>query len=166
MAAHALGPKARSAQSLAVRHRDRGHRPRARARVARWNGQTLGRNAFSVAQHSLVVRRNLPQARAGWSKENRLLALLHDAPEYVIGDMISPFKAALGLDYKASKANSKPPSISASGLPAHPPQTGQSHHQARRPDLRLFRSGANSRDSRSAKRRAFSARPSAGSNSI
>ncbi len=26
--------------------------------------------------------------------------MLHDAPEYVIGDMISPFKAVLGGDYK------------------------------------------------------------------
>ncbi len=70
------------------------------ARVARWNGQTLGPHAFSVAQHSLVVedvvRRLKPQIEPRW----RLAALLHDAPEYVIGDMISPFKAALGLDYR------------------------------------------------------------------
>ncbi len=71
------------------------------ARVARWNGQTIGDNAFSVAQHSLVVedvvRRLQPDIEPRW----RLAALLHDAPEYVIGDMISPFKAALGLDYRA-----------------------------------------------------------------
>ena len=71
------------------------------ARVARWNGQTIGPHAFSVAQHSLVVedlvRRLDPQIEPRW----RLAALLHDAPEYVIGDMISPFKAALGLDYRA-----------------------------------------------------------------
>ena len=71
------------------------------ARVARWNGQTTGDNGFSVAQHSLVVedlvRRLQPAIEPRW----RLAALLHDAPEYVIGDMISPFKAALGLDYRA-----------------------------------------------------------------
>jgi 5'-deoxynucleotidase YfbR-like HD superfamily hydrolase len=71
------------------------------ARVARWNGQTVGAHAFSVAQHCLVVedlvRKLRPEIEPGW----RLAALLHDAPEYVIGDMISPFKAALGLDYRA-----------------------------------------------------------------
>ena len=70
------------------------------ARVARWNGQTHGDHAFSVAQHSLVVEnifsRIVPDANA----EGRLMALLHDAPEYVIGDMISPFKAVVGGGYK------------------------------------------------------------------
>lgn len=71
------------------------------ARVARWNGQTLGAHAFSVAQHSLLVL-DIFEARAdGWQPEWRRAALLHDAPEYVVGDLISPFKAALGLDYKA-----------------------------------------------------------------
>jgi 5'-deoxynucleotidase YfbR-like HD superfamily hydrolase len=69
------------------------------ARVARWNGQTSGDWALSVAQHSLLVERLLPHFRndvpTGW----RLLALLHDAPEYVVGDLITPFKAALGGDY-------------------------------------------------------------------
>jgi 5'-deoxynucleotidase YfbR-like HD superfamily hydrolase len=38
--------------------------------------------------------------RPGLEPRWRLAALLHDASEYVIGDMISPFKAALGLDYR------------------------------------------------------------------
>ena len=71
------------------------------ARVARWNGQTQGDHAFSVAQHCLLVeditRRQNPRLDRRW----RLASLLHDAPEYVIGDMISPFKAAVGIDYKA-----------------------------------------------------------------
>lgn len=71
------------------------------ARVARWNGQTKGDHAFSVAQHCLVVEaltaKLEPQIEPRW----RLAALLHDAPEYVIGDMISPFKNALGVDYRA-----------------------------------------------------------------
>ncbi len=71
------------------------------ARVARWNGQTHGDHAFSVAQHCVLVERICAHVNPGLDKSARLAALLHDAPEYVIGDMISPFKAALGLDYKA-----------------------------------------------------------------
>lgn len=71
------------------------------ARVARWNGQTKGDHAFSVAQHCLLVEAIYAHTNEGTSGSNRLAALLHDAAEYVIGDMISPFKAALGVDYKA-----------------------------------------------------------------
>jgi 5'-deoxynucleotidase YfbR-like HD superfamily hydrolase len=71
------------------------------ARVARWNGQTLGSHAFSVAQHALLVEALVATAKPGADRRWLLAALLHDAPEYVIGDLISPFKAALGLDYKA-----------------------------------------------------------------
>lgn len=74
------------------------------ARVARWNGQTQGGQIFSVAQHSVLVAEILktiePAAPARWL----LFALLHDAPEYVIGDMISPFKAALGEAYRECEA--------------------------------------------------------------
>lgn len=67
--------------------------------VARWNGQTHGDWPYSVAEHSLLVeeiyRRSNPGAPAKWC----LAALLHDAPEYVIGDMISPVKAAVGPGY-------------------------------------------------------------------
>jgi uncharacterized protein len=71
------------------------------ARVARWNGQTKGDNAFSVAQHCVLVEDIALHLDPELDRGARLAALLHDAPEYVIGDMISPFKAALGLDYKA-----------------------------------------------------------------
>ena len=70
------------------------------SRVARWNGQTRGRHAFSVAQHSVLVEEIVAQLSPECAAETRLTALLHDAPEYVIGDMISPFKAAMGGDYK------------------------------------------------------------------
>jgi uncharacterized protein len=70
------------------------------ARVARWNGQTLGDHAFSVAQHSLIVEEIAAFIDPGLSPEFRLMALLHDGSEYVIGDMISPFKTALGVDYR------------------------------------------------------------------
>lgn len=71
------------------------------ARVARWNGQTTGEHAFSVAQHVLVVEEIARSLNPEWSAKWCLAALLHDAPEYVIGDLISPFKTAIGLDYKA-----------------------------------------------------------------
>jgi len=71
------------------------------ARVARWNGQTNGAHIFSVAQHTLLVEA-LARARApGLDRRARLAILLHDAPEYVIGDMISPFKTVIGDAYKA-----------------------------------------------------------------
>lgn len=71
------------------------------ARVARWNGQTTGLNAFSVAEHSVIVTELCLQLTPDMTAEEQLLALLHDAPEYVIGDMISPFKAILGDSYKS-----------------------------------------------------------------
>jgi uncharacterized protein len=71
------------------------------ARVARWNGQTYGEHAFSVAEHTVLVETIAGTLNPGWEKAWRLAALLHDAPEYVIGDLISPFKAAIGFDYKA-----------------------------------------------------------------
>ncbi len=74
------------------------------ARVARWNGQTKGPEIFSVAQHSLLVEALFASGSPPQPSEARLAALLHDAPEYVIGDMISPFKAAVGGDYKRVEA--------------------------------------------------------------
>src|SRR6202163_2270500 len=71
------------------------------ARVARWNGQTSGAHIFSVAQHTLLVEAVMREQMPRVDVRYRLAALLHDAPEYVIGDMISPFKAVLGSDYKA-----------------------------------------------------------------
>lgn len=71
------------------------------ARVARWNGQTTGAHAFSVAQHSLAVTSIVEALQPSLARPFLRAALLHDAPEYVIGDLISPFKAAIGLDYKA-----------------------------------------------------------------
>ena len=70
------------------------------ARVARWNGQTVGDHAFTVAQHSLLVEEIFCAIMPEASAMQRLAALLHDAPEYVIGDMISPFKSVVGGGYK------------------------------------------------------------------
>ena len=89
------------------------------ARVARWNGQPVGAHAFSVAQHSMLVEEICRKLAPDWDKPKRLMALLHDAPEYVIGDMISPFKAALGLDYKAFEAKLEAAIHVRFGLPPH-----------------------------------------------
>ena len=67
--------------------------------VARWNGQTIGDYAYSVAEHSLLVEQIFTRIYPQATPAQRLTALLHDAPEYVIGDMISPVKAAVGPGY-------------------------------------------------------------------
>lgn len=93
------------------------------ARVARWNGQTIGDNAFSVAEHSLLVeelaRRLKPDLPPHWC----LVVLLHDAPEYVIGDMISPFKTVMGGSYKEIEARLQGAIHLRFGLPAETPKT-------------------------------------------
>ena len=90
------------------------------ARVARWNGQTEGAHIFSVAQHSLLVE-TIARQRARLDRASRLGVLLHDAPEYVIGDMISPFKAVIGDAYKAVEARLLAAIRLRFGLPAELP---------------------------------------------
>jgi 5'-deoxynucleotidase YfbR-like HD superfamily hydrolase len=90
------------------------------ARVARWNGQTHGAHAYSVAEHSVLVERIFAKLKPEPSSQQRLAALLHDAPEYVIGDMISPFKAALGFDYRAFEDRLEAAIYRRFGLPPHP----------------------------------------------
>ena len=91
------------------------------ARVTRWNGQTKGTYGLSVAQHSLLVEgilsRNAPQLAQKW----RLAGLIHDAPEYVIGDMITPFKAALSPRYQQIEARLQEAVHIRFGLPAELP---------------------------------------------
>lgn len=93
------------------------------ARVARWNGQTLGPHALSVAQHSVLVEQIAATLAPAddWGPQQCLAALLHDAAEYVVGDLISPFKAALGLDYKAFELNLMRAVHRRFGLPDHLP---------------------------------------------
>lgn len=90
--------------------------------VARWNGQTHGEFPYSVAEHSLLVERVYveisPKAPTKW----RMAALLHDAPEYVIGDMISPVKAAVGPGYKAMDARLMEAVHRRFGVPAEIPK--------------------------------------------
>ncbi|MGE3148582.1 MAG: hydrolase [Pseudorhodoplanes sp.] len=73
------------------------------ARVARWNGQTAGAHIFSVAQHTLLVDALARTRNPRLDASRRLAILLHDAAEYVIGDMISPFKAIIGDSYKVTE---------------------------------------------------------------
>ena len=92
------------------------------ARVSRWNGQTKGLYPMSVAQHSVMVERfvsqNAPKLDTRW----RLAALLHDAPEYVIGDMITPFKYALGGIYREIESHLSEAIYIRFGLPAVLPE--------------------------------------------
>ncbi|MCI4663211.1 MAG: HD family hydrolase [Neomegalonema sp.] len=90
------------------------------ARVARWNGQTVGEWPFSVADHSLLVEDLCGRLRPSISAEDRLIALLHDAPEYVIGDLISPFKAVVGDGYKSLEHRLLCVIFIRFGLPASP----------------------------------------------
>jgi 5'-deoxynucleotidase YfbR-like HD superfamily hydrolase len=93
------------------------------ARVARWNGQTKGDYAFSVAQHSVLVERLVGDLSPRLSRPARLMALLHDGPEYVVGDLISPFKAAVGINYKALEERLQTTIHLRFGLPAQVPVT-------------------------------------------
>ena len=95
------------------------------SRVARWNGQTSGEWSFNVAQHSLLVENLVGTFKPGAPRPLRLAALLHDAPEYVIGDLITPFKAAVGLDYKALENRLMRAIHLRFGLPADPSVTVQ-----------------------------------------
>ncbi|CAN7565158.1 HD family hydrolase [Rhizobium sp. LjRoot30] len=88
------------------------------ARVARWNGQTSGDHAFSVAQHSLVVEEIFRRCNKATADELQM-ALLHDAPEYVIGDMISPFKSVVGGGYKSVEKRLEEAVHRRFGLPPH-----------------------------------------------
>jgi 5'-nucleotidase len=93
------------------------------ARVARWNGQTLGPLPFNVAQHSLIVEAFCGEIKPGWPAKWRLAALLHDGPEFVIGDMISPFKAQLGERYKTIEHRLQQAIHLRFSLPADLPET-------------------------------------------
>ncbi len=93
------------------------------ARVARWNGQTKGAHAFSVAQHSVAVLQVVRLRQPDISIAQQMMTLLHDAPEYVIGDMISPFKAVLGDGYKSVESRLLTAIHLRFGLPAEATET-------------------------------------------
>ncbi|MCD7059299.1 HD family hydrolase [Pelagibacterium xiamenense] len=91
------------------------------ARVARWNGQTRGDYAYSVAQHSVLVTEIVGAMDTDIDDVTQLYALLHDAPEYVMGDIISPFKAAMGGNYREVEERLLSAIHIRFGLPATPP---------------------------------------------
>jgi uncharacterized protein len=90
------------------------------ARVARWNGQTAGEHVFSVAQHSLLVEAIAAELSPGLSGAGRLTVLLHDAAEYVIGDVITPLKIVIGDGYAAVEGRLRAAIHLRVGLPAEP----------------------------------------------
>lgn len=92
------------------------------SRVARWNGQTEGRWPYSVAEHSILVENLAHRLYPEMSLKWRLATLLHDAPEYVVGDMITPFKAVIGPDYKSVEKRLEEAVHLRFGLPAKLPQ--------------------------------------------
>jgi uncharacterized protein len=102
------------------------------ARVARWNGQTRGDHIFSVAQHSLLVEAIAAHLEPALDARQRLMTLLHDAPEYVIGDIISPFKAAVGESYKSVELRLLAAIHLRFGLPPETPSL--LHRQVKRAD--------------------------------
>lgn len=91
------------------------------ARVARWNGQTLGEHIFSVAQHTLLVEAIARHRLGHIDRRLGLSLLLHDAPEYVIGDIITPFKAVIGDSYKSTEKRLLTAIHMRFGLPAELP---------------------------------------------
>ena len=93
------------------------------ARVSRWNGQTKGKFPLSVAQHSVLVERLVTRNSPNLDRRWRLAALLHDAPEYVIGDIITPFKYALGGIYRDIESRLEEAVHIRFGLPAQLPDT-------------------------------------------
>ena len=88
------------------------------SRVTRWNGQTTGKHAYSVAQHSMLVEEIFNLEYPNLNKKWNLAALLHDAPEYVIGDLITPFKYALNNSYRSVEDNLMKSIYIRFGLPA------------------------------------------------
>ena len=93
------------------------------SRVTRWNGQTTGKHAYSVAQHSVIVEEVFNLEYPNLNKKWKLAALLHDAPEYVIGDLITPFKYALNNSYRDVEDNLMKAIHIRFGLPAELPKS-------------------------------------------
>ena len=102
------------------------------ARVARWNGQTTGTHIYSVAQHSLLVDAIAGRISPSATARTRLAVLLHDAAEYVIGDMISPFKAVIGGAYRETEARILDAVMRRFDLPA--PMSALAHDLAKKAD--------------------------------
>ena len=96
------------------------------SRVTRWNGQTTGKYPYSVAQHSVLVEELFKIEYPDLDKKWYLAALLHDAPEYVIGDLITPFKYALNNSYRFVEDNLMKAIYLRFGLPALLPRNIES----------------------------------------
>lgn len=62
------------------------------SRIPRFAGHTITTVPYSVAQHSVMVMRDVRDTNDDWTHELLLQALLHDAAEAYIGDIPSPIK--------------------------------------------------------------------------
>ena len=142
LAADAVGPAARPARSLAARHRDRRHRPRPGARRALERPDQRRAHLLGRAAHAAGRGRDARSRCRASIARLRLAALLHDAPEYVIGDMISPFKAVIGGDYKAVEKRLLAAIHIRFGLPPVLPAEIDAADQGRRPRRGLSRGDA------------------------
>lgn len=103
------------------------------ARIARWNGQTISEWSMSVAEHSLLVERLVGEATPRIDRRWRLAALLHDASEYVLGDMIGPLKQHLGSQWRQLEDRLQEEVHLRFGLPAVLPE--DVHGQVKQGDL-------------------------------
>lgn len=70
---------------------------RSLANTCRFAGKTKGH--YSTAEHSVHLYRYM--TRLGHSRYDRKCALLHDAHEFIIGDVIGPIKSSVGKRFKA-----------------------------------------------------------------
>jgi uncharacterized protein len=91
------------------------------SRVARWNGQTRGAHALSVAQHSILVMEIVSEGATRVGRQLRCAALLHDASEFVTADLITPFKVVIGDGYKSVERRIQQAVHLRFGLPAQLP---------------------------------------------
>ena len=142
LAAHAVRAAARPPRSLAARRRDRRHRPRARPRRALERPDRSARTPSRSRSTRCSSRRSPRSTAPEIGAAGRLAVMLHDAPEYVIGDLISPFKALLGGDYRAVEERLLAAIHRRFGLPAPLARQADGEDQGGRPDRRLLRGDA------------------------
>lgn len=67
----------------------------------RFNGHT--NRFYSVAEHSMLIASYVDKQREGQNLELRLAALLHDAQEAYIGDIIEPIQETFGIRYSSAE---------------------------------------------------------------
>ena len=105
-------------------------------------GRPRARISFRSPSTRCWSRRWRAPRRRGSMPQAACAVLLHDAPEYVIGDMISPFKAVIGDSYKAVEHRLLAAIHLRFGLPPKLPERLTKPDQGRRPRRGLSRGDA------------------------